>query len=176
MADSSFAEIVVVRPGTEQALEAELIHLLQDAVHSGASIGFLPPLSEEEARHYWQSVFEEMADGSHVLLVARQAGHVVGSVQLALAKKANARHRAEVQKLFVLQSQRRRGIGRALMEAVEQVARAHKRTLLVLDTRQGDSAEKLYRSLGYAEAGVIPQYARGATGALEATVIFYKDL
>jgi len=46
----------------------------------------------------------------------------------------------------------------------------------VLDTRQGDNAERLYRTLGYHEAGVIPAYAQSASGTLESTVIFYKIL
>lgn len=37
----------------------ELIELLQDAVISGASVGFLPPLSEEDVRQYWQGVLEK---------------------------------------------------------------------------------------------------------------------
>src|SRR5258708_14737711 len=160
----------------EPAVVPHLIHLLQDAVASGASVGFLPPLSTEDAQQYWSTVFVEVAQDTCVLLVAREAGQIVGSVQLALATKPNARHRAEVQKLFVLSSQRRRGIGRALMQAVEQVARSDGRTLLVLDTRQGDSAEQLYRTLGYCEVGVIPAYARGASGTLDSTVIFYKTL
>lgn len=62
------------------------------------------------------------------------------------------------------------------MQAVESVARELDRPLLVLDTRQGDMAEQLYRKLGYIEAGVIPSYARSATGSLDATIIFYKLL
>jgi ribosomal protein S18 acetylase RimI-like enzyme len=158
------------------ALLPYLIHLLQDAVASGASVGFLAPLSAEEAQNYWSTVFEEIAQDTCVLLVAREAGQIVGSVQLALAMKPNAQHRAEVQKLFVLSSQRRRGIGRALMQRVEQVARDAGRTLLVLDTRQGDSAEQLYRTLGYCEVGTIPAYARSVSGTLDGTVIFYKNL
>ena len=46
----------------------------------------------------------------------------------------------------------------------------------MLDTRQGDVAEGLYRKLGWQEAGVVPRYARGADGALHATVFFYKEL
>ncbi len=145
------------RRGTDRSL-SQLIHLLQDAVTSGASVGFLPPLNAEDAQQYWRTVFQEVAQDTCVLLVARDSGRIVGSVQLALATKPNARHRAAVQKLFVLSSQRRRGIGRALMQGVEQVARSGERTLLVLDTRQGDSAEQLYRTLGYCEVGVIPAY------------------
>ena len=165
-----------VRLEDEAAILPELVALLQDTVSSGASVGFLPPLSREDAERYWQDVFQDLAQHRQILLVADDAGVVVGSVQLALASKPNALHRAEVQKLFVLQSQRRRGTGRALMHAVEQVAREHGRTLLVLDTRQGDAAERLYRMLGYQEAGVIPGYARSAMGSLDATVLFYKEL
>jgi acetyltransferase len=168
------SSIAVVRPEEAEHILPELIELLRDTVDSGASVGFIPPLSEDEARQYWQGVFRNLAQGAHILLVAREDGRVVGSVQLELATKANALHRAEVQKLFVLQSQRRRGTGRALMQAIEQVAREHKRTLLVLDTREGDVAEKLYRKIGYHEVGVIPAYALNANGELDGTIIFYK--
>lgn len=176
MPDSISPEIALAQASEEQAIMPELIQLLQDTVNGGASVGFLPPLPDEEARHYWHGVFQEVSQGAHLLLVAREAGQIVGSVQLALATKPNATHRAEVQKLFVLQKQRRRGTGRALMLAIEQFAREHARTLLVLDTRLGDAAEQLYRQLGYSEAGVIPAYARNAHGKLDTTIFFYKIL
>ena len=62
------------------------------------------------------------------------------------------------------------------MTAVEEAARAAGRTLLVLDTRRGDSAEQLYLNLGYTAAGVIPRYARSASGSLDDTVYMYKEL
>jgi acetyltransferase len=176
MRDSLVLSIKSVSPEEEPVILPYLIHLLKDTVDNGASVGFLPPLSAEDAQQYWRTVFQEVSQGNCVLLVASDAGQIVGSVQLALVTKPNAKHRAEVQKLFVLSSQRRRGIGRALMHAIEQVARDEERTLLVLDTRQGDSAEQLYRTLGYCEAGVIPAYARSANGTLDSTVIFYKTL
>ena len=169
-----YVETIIPEQG--QIILSELVTLLQDAVASGASIGFLPPLSEEEAREYWTSVLEDIAQKKRVLLIARHSAQVIGAVQLELATKANAQHRAEVQKLFVLQHERRRGIGRRLMEAIEPIARERGRTLLVLDTRLGDNAERLYRKLGYIEVGIIPSYAQDATGTLDATIIFYKLL
>ena len=71
---------------------------------------------------------------------------------------------------------RGQGTGRRLMEAIEAAARAAGRTLLVLDTRQGDVAERLYARHGYIHAGVIPNYARSAEGTLDATVFFYRLL
>ena len=153
----------------------QLVHLLRDAIAGGASLGFLPSLEDEEARDYWKTVFQDIAQGTRVLLVAREAGQVIGSVQLALATQPNARHRAEVQKLLVLSNQRRRGIGRALMRAIEQAARDAGRELLVLNTVEGEMVERLYLRLEYGIVGLIPGYARGASGVLD-TVIMYKSL
>ncbi len=176
MNNTSSISVDVLTTEQGHVVLSELTTLLIDSVASGASVGFLPPLSEEESNAYWNSVLDKVAQQTCVLIVARYAGNVIGSVQLELATKPNARHRAEVQKLFVLQNQRKQGIGKLLMQAVERVAQEHERTLLVLDTRQGDVAEQLYRKLGYIEAGVIPSYARGATGSLDATIFFYKLL
>ena len=77
---------------------------------------------------------------------------------------------------MVLQAARGKGIGRALMQAMEQGAHAAGRSLLVLDTRSGDVASHLYRQLGYQEGGQIPHFALGADGKLAATAIFYKML
>ena len=160
-------------PGHQTAL----VTLLQDAVDSGASLGFLPPLDAGEATAYWATVIDDVREGSRLLLVAPGAdGGIVGSVQLDLALRANARHRAEVTKLMVHRAARRRGIGRALMVELEAHARQLGRTTLVLDTREGDPSERLYRALGYTFVGAIPRYARSAGGALDPTAIYYKLL
>lgn len=153
-----------------------LAALLQDAVHNGSSVGFLPPVADETAAAYWLEVLAEMAQGKRVLLVAREGGEVTGTVQLALATKQNGLHRAEVQKLLVHTGSRRRGVARALMSAAEEAARQAGRTLLVLDTEEGSPAERLYQKCGYARAGIIPQYARRTDGSLISTVVFYKLL
>jgi ribosomal protein S18 acetylase RimI-like enzyme len=153
-----------------------LIHLLQDAVNNGASIGFLPPLSEQEARDYWTTIIAQIEQGSRLLLVALERDQIVGSVQLELVTKPNAPHRAEVQKLMVHTSHRGQGIGRALMLALEEAARSEGRTLLVLDTREGDIAEALYRKLGYVYAGTIPQYVISEDGTFSSTLLFYHLL
>jgi GNAT superfamily N-acetyltransferase len=111
------------------------------------------------------------------VLVARAGDRIVGTVQLDLSVPPNQQHRAEVAKLLVHPSARRRGIARALMVALEAAARSERRTLLTLDTWTGGSAEPLYLSLGYVVAGVIPRYARGSlTPRLEPTTIMYKEL
>ncbi len=157
-------------------LREELIELLQDAVDSGASVGFLPPISREDAAEYWHSVEKELRARSLVLLAVKDEEGIIGSVQLELTKKPNARHRAEVKKLLVHRRARRKGLGRALMKAVEAQSVALGRTLIVLDTRKGDAAEQLYLSMGYTRVGEIPHYARSANGDLTSTVFFYREL
>lgn len=158
------------------AASADLGALLHDVVAGGASVGFVLPLPKAVVADYWRGVAADLARGTRVVLIARQGDHIIGSVQLDLPQKPNARHRTEVQKLLVHPSVRRQGLGRALMLAVEDAARAQGRTLLVLDTEQGSAAEPLYRGIGYTVAGTIPAYAAATDGALITTVIFYKHL
>jgi acetyltransferase len=154
----------------------DLADLLCDAVDSGASIGFLPPVLRNEANSYWESVEQAMRNGSRVLIVASDASGIAGAVQLGLEMRANGNHRAEVMKLMVHRRSRGRGLGRELMKQAEVVARGLGRTLLVLDTRRGDVAEQLYTKLGYERAGLIPGYARSASGELHDTVFMYREI
>ena len=155
---------------------APLIALLQDVVDAGASVGFLPPLGADEAGRYWDGVFAAVGKDTRGLWLARAAADIVGTVQLDLEKRPNGNHRAEVMKLMVHTSARRRGVGRALMLAAEAEARRRGRTTLVLDTRRGDPSEPLYLSLGWTLAGVIPRYARSAGGRLDASAFYYRLL
>lgn len=149
----------------------QLSDLLRRVVEAGASVGFLPGLSDEEANAYWNSV---LSPDVH-LLIASRADTIVGTVQIQFCTKANGIHRVEIAKLMTHPDFRRLGIARALMCKAETMARQYDKRLIVLDTRAGDSSNILYRSLGYEQVGVIPQYAMSANG-LDATVIYYKLL
>jgi ribosomal protein S18 acetylase RimI-like enzyme len=149
----------------------ELTELLIKIVEDGASVGFLSPLDEVDSMNYWKEVM-----GPGVFLwVARLDGKMIGTVQLHLAMKKNATHRAEVAKLMILPDERRKGIARLLMQYVEDKAVEQGRNLLILDTRSGDPSNNLYRSLGYIEAGKIPNYAKSSNGKLDDTIFYYKQ-
>lgn len=158
--------------------QPELVELLCDAVQHGASMGFTWPLAEDEAESFWRGVATAVAaDNKRLLLALDENGNVLGGAQLALERRSNGRHRAEVQKVLVWHAARRRGVGAALMAALECEAIAEGRTLLFLDTSVGASgAEEFYRQLGYQVAGGIPDYAADPDGQLRANVIFYKRL
>src|SRR5215211_1623170 len=150
----------------------DLTELLITCVAQGASLGFHAPLDVDDARDWWPSV----PRGGVILLLAERDGRVVGTVQLQPAESENGAHRGEVAKLLVHPEWRRQGIAHALMMALEEEARAAGKTLLVLDTREGDPSNALYRALDYREAGRIPGWARDAAGTLSATVFWYKLL
>ncbi|CAE6932756.1 N-acetyltransferase family protein [Vibrio alginolyticus] len=154
----------------------QLHDLLNDCVESGASVGFLTPVDGSEIEAYWQSVESDLQAGSRKLFLAYDNNTVVGAVQLSLCSKANGSHRGEVEKLMVKTSARGKGVSKKLMSLMESTAAEIGLSLLVLDTRLGDIASTLYRSIGYTEAGQIPQFARSSSGELEATVYFFKLL
>ncbi|WP_411348312.1 GNAT family N-acetyltransferase [Paenibacillus sp. WLX2291] len=151
---------------------AAFTEMLIAVVHDGASIGFLPPLSEQEAGQYWEGV---LAPGV-ILLIAEVDGQLAGTVQVQLCGKPNGAHRADIAKLMVHPKFRRRGIARLLMEQAQQAAEQADRILLVLDTRDGDPSNLLYQSIGYIQAGQIPYFAISETGGLDATNLYYKLL
>lgn len=157
--------------------QAGLIALLQDAVDDGASVGFIAPLSHEDARRYWDKTQNAVASGDTLLSLALDANNrVAGSVQLGFASFPNGHHRLEVKKLLVHRDYRNQGIAKSLMARIEEKARALNCWLLVLDTVEESVASRLYTRLGYVQAGVIPQFALSSAGIYEGTVVFYKVL
>lgn len=171
------------RPGAAGPLSLDddigmLSELLRVIVYDGAGVSFVVPFSLDDARAFWrENVLPGVLARTRRVLIARLDGRIVGTVQMDLAVPPNQRHRAEVLKLLVDPSARRRGIARALMLELEQVARSERKTLLTLDTWTGSHAESLYQSLGYVTVGVIPRYARGSLSPqLEPATFMYKEL
>jgi ribosomal protein S18 acetylase RimI-like enzyme len=155
-----------------------LADVLRAVVYQGAGVSFVVPFSMDESRAFWrEKVLPSVRAGTRRVLVARLGDRIVGTVQVDLAMPPNQQHRGEVMKLLVHPDTRRRGIARRLMLALEDVARAERRSLLTLDTWTGGHAETLYRSLEYVVVGVIPRYARASTTpALEPATFMYKEL
>jgi hypothetical protein len=152
--------------------------IMAATVSGGAAIGYMQPFDEADGRGFFETqVFTEVRAGRRLLLSASLDGRPVGTVQLITALPPNQPHRCEVAKMMVAPEARRKGVGRALLAAVDTHARAAGKTLITLDTRTGDAAEPLYRAAGYRTAGVIPGFALDADGrGLHATTYMYKTL
>ena len=161
-------------------VQDDLVHLLRVCVDGGASLGFLAPLSEDDAIGYWRSLGPAVAEGSRLVLLATEetTGRVVGSGQLAFDWRPTGRHRAEVCKLMVLPSLRRRGIAARLMSELESLAQARGSQLLYLDTSEGPGgACEFYEALGWVYAGGIPGWAPDPDGGeAKKNAIYFKRL
>ena len=160
---------------TDAQTEA-LAEVLIDCVESGASVSFMLPLAREKALAFWRDVATGVARGERALMVSQDAaGTITGTVQLILGQPDNQLHRADLAKMLVHRRARRQGLGDALMQAAENVARNCGKTLLVLDTASAD-AERLYARNGWTRLGAIPGYALLPQGGLCDTTYFYKVL
>ena len=154
-----------------------LCDVLIDCVEGGASVSFMLPMTGDKAERFWSKVNVGVLAGERALLVAEDASaRIVGTAQLVMDVPENQPHRADVSKVLVHSSARRQGVADALMRLIDEVAIAEKRTVLVLDTVTGSTADRLYRRLGWQESGPIPDYALMPTGELCSTTYFYKHV
>ena len=169
-------QIAAVDGRQARSLVSALADILIDCVERGASVSFMSPLSRTTAEAFWIGVAIGVERGDRVLLIARLAGRIVGTVQVVFAGPENQPHRADVAKMLVRGDARKRGIGAALMRAAEAAARDAGKTLLVLDAVTGGDGERLYERLGWSRIGVIPGYALFPDGRSCDTTFFYMVL
>lgn len=158
------------------ALTDGLAALLEDCVAGGASVGFMEPLTRARTLAFWSRVMDDVRVGRRSVVVAEDAEGVCGTVQLVLDVPENQPHRADVCKMLVHRRVRRRGLGAQLLGEIEQVARAHARDLLVLDTVTGSEASRLYERLGWCRVGDIPSYALWPRGGRCSTTVYYRQV
>lgn len=161
------------------AAEAHLDGLAETlalAVQGGAGVGFILPFGVEGARAWWAAQMTDVASGARILFGAIGNGRLVGTVSLLPASPQNQPHRADIGKMLVHPDARKKGVGEALLRAAEAEAIRIGRTVLVLDTVTGSAAERLYRRVGWQEAGPIPNYALNPSGGYDSTTVMWKAL
>ena len=169
---------VEIRPVTSEEFPTvvpTLVDLLIETVAAGAPLGFLAPVAPDDARNYWLSIAPELRAESRLLIGAFCDGRIVGSGQLVLPSLPNARHRAELQKLFLARAFRGQSIGERLMAGLHDAARRHGRWLVLLHARR-PVVDRFYKPLGYEEVGVVPAYSLGTDGEDVDSVSLYLDL
>lgn len=174
MIDRDGIDVRRLEPAELEELIDDLAAVLADCIAGGASVSYMAPFSHAEARAAFDGFAVDAALGGRVIVGAFADGRLVGTVQVVLALPPNQPHRAEIVKLLVHRSARRRGIAELLMAQAEREARIEGRTLLVLDAVTGGDAERLYQRLGWNKVGVIPNYALFPDGRYCDTTYFWK--
>ena len=162
----------------DERTRAALAGVLIDCVDGGASVSFMPPLSQARAEAFWQEVAASLSRGERMLFVAEddETGEIVGTVQVTLRLAENQPQRGELVKMLVHRRGRRRGVGAALLAAAESAASEAGKRLLVLDTVSDSDGERLYARHGWQRLGSIEDYALMPDGTPCAATILYKHL
>jgi ribosomal protein S18 acetylase RimI-like enzyme len=176
--------MIALKPGpirivpltTSPTIATALSEILIEVVANGGSVSFMHPLSMETAYAFWQASLASADRGERIVLGAFHGEALVGTVTLLLDLPPNQPHRAEIAKMMTRLSHRHRGIATTLLRTTEQMARERGRSLLVLDTAVDDGASRLYESVGFALAGIIPDYAFKPHGGLTGTMLYWKRL
>ena len=163
-------------PAADAALLPGLAAIMVEAVAGGASIGFMAGFSQAESLAWWQGRLAAAAQCEVLIVIALDDGGVAGTVSLVHAAMLNQPHRADIAKMMVAKRTRGRGIGAALLTAVEALAVAQGRTTLVLDTISGSAAARLYERAGWEKVGDIPAYALMPDGEMAPTTLYTKRL
>ncbi|MFJ9548082.1 GNAT family N-acetyltransferase [Streptomyces erythrochromogenes] len=143
------ASDVVIRPARAED-EREVAELFRSAWSR---------VSEPGPRRPADAVLFDERHPVEGFLVAESAGRIVGYIIQAPASPLETnRHVRHIRGLAVLESARGLGVGRALVEAVCDAARAagaRRMTLRVLG--HNEPAQRLYRRCGFAVVGVLPE-------------------
>jgi putative acetyltransferase len=117
---------------------------------------YLQPLTPRQFQ--FQMTVEQMADSRTTLFVARnEAGHAVGMGAL----KQESADLAEVKRMFTRQSIRGTGVGRLLLQAIEDLAVAKGIASLKLETGNApgfEPAHRLYAKAGFSPCGSFLDY------------------
>ncbi len=135
---------MLIRPLAGEDLEAAL-DLFEEVAAEGLWLATEAPVDRRETRARWEAL---ASTGEGTILVAEEDGAPVGLAALA------GRETPELG-LLVAASSRRRGVGRALLEAAIAQARTARARAIVLHVfPHATAALALYRDAGFAETGV----------------------
>lgn len=155
---------------------AALAAILVDVVAAGGSVGFMHPLSPAAALAFWTESLAKAGRGERIVLGAWNEDVLAGTVTLLLDFPPNQPHRCELAKMMTRPAHRGRGIATALVRRAEALARAHRKTLIVLDTAAEGGASGFYEGLGYMLAGSVPDFALLPHGGLTPTRFYWKRI
>ena len=145
-----------IRPARPADLPA-LLEIYNDAVvHTTSSWDLLPWTPVEHAEWYATKVGH-----GHPVLVADDDGEVVGYAAYGPFRPKAGYSRTMEHSVYVLPSHQGRGIGRALLVAVIEAARADGvHSLIGGLSADNEVSMALHRSLGFVEVGRLPEVGR----------------
>ena len=77
-----------VKPDAAPEILEGLVEVLVNCVNegTGVSISFYPPLDPKRAKTFWQDKIADIAKSRRILLVAKEAGRIAGTVMVIVMR------------------------------------------------------------------------------------------
>jgi GNAT superfamily N-acetyltransferase len=155
---------VTAQSSVDRELRAQLLACWTDVTNAGGAVGFVAPVTAADVDPLLAAVVDRVNEGRALIALLRVDGEVAGFAVLSLSLSPLRRHWATVLRVQVHPSRQGRGLGRALMTGVHDIARARGLEFLHLTVRGGTGIEAFYKGLGYQEFGRMPGAIRVAPG------------
>ncbi|MFI3039400.1 GNAT family N-acetyltransferase [Atlantibacter hermannii] len=168
--------IIALNASTLPIYCRELSTVLLDAQASGNLSGFSSSLNQEAAESTFYRLRDAISKHETLIWIARDESGVVGYARLDLCADTDGHNRAEIKGLMVHRRARRKGVGKLLIQTLEEAALRTRRGLLFLDVQAGTAGEAFWRAVGYRCLGELPDYVSSSDGYCRPAVIYYKRL
>ncbi|EST31252.1 hypothetical protein N566_20825 [Streptomycetaceae bacterium MP113-05] len=165
-------------PEVTPARRDQLLRLWAEVSNAGGSVGFVPPVTEEDVRPELLRHLAQMAEGRTRLLAGLdEQGRVSAAAFLVPNRHRLMRHWIWLYTVMVHPARQGEGAGRALMDAVAQAAAGLAGVRGIrLTLRGGTGLERFYGACGYKEVGRVPDAIRVADDDLRDDVTMWLTL
>ncbi len=163
-------------PALDETLVDALVDVWVAVANAGGAVGFVPPVHATDVRPIADAALARVRDGLDDLAVAFDDGRVVGSGFLATNPLRIHGHWATVRRLQRHPAVRGRGIGAALLAALEAAARDRGLDHVVLSVRGGTGRERYYLDRGYAIQASLPGRIHLGDGDFRDELVLAKPL
>jgi GNAT superfamily N-acetyltransferase len=160
----SDAARVELNPAIDDELTERLIDIWVDVGNAGGAVGVPIPTTREVVEPMLERAFARVRQGDDYLLVAYDGDEVAGFGFLDRGRGPLFRHWATIKRLQVRPDRQGRGIGAAMIRAIDRFAADLGLEQIHLTVRGGTGTERFYERLGYEIVAVIPQIIRVAPG------------
>lgn len=176
--DTAPALAFALDPVVDPSLRDDVLKLWVEVSNAGGSVGFVPPVTEDDVRPAMLTYLRGMADGGTRLLVGRDPeGRVAATAFLVRDEHRLMRHWVWLYIVMVRPALQGRGLGRELMSAAADAARGWDEVRAIrLTVRGGRGLEHFYGSCGYQEVGRVPGAFKVAEDDFRDEVTMWLDL
>jgi dUTP pyrophosphatase len=166
---------LVHNPTFDPDLTGALVRIWTAVANVGGVAGSVPPVDETIVRPVAEAAFERVEAGEEDLVVAFETGQPVGFGFLA-GNQGLHRHWAAITRLQRDPAWRGRGVGAAVLAALERIAAERGLDFVTLTVCGGTGRERFFEAHGYQVVAVLPGWLHLADGDVRDESVLVKPL